>query len=72
MSTWFKAWFDYGRCAGVAKALFDDDKSEGGAPARGPIRRQTEGQIVPDEKRPDEAAKRLDPTGAADRRREAR
>jgi hypothetical protein len=72
MSSWFKNWFAYGLGAGVAKAIFGDDKQEGQAPARGQIRQQTEEEIRADEKRYDEDARRLDAEDAAAKGRGAR
>jgi hypothetical protein len=58
---WLQGWFGYGLGAGVAKAIFGEDKPS----AKGPIRQQTEEEIRADERRFDEDAKRLDAADAA-------
>ena len=57
--SWFTRSFGYGLGATVGKALFGDDKREGGKPAE-PIRSMTEAEIQADEKRFAEDARRLD------------
>jgi len=61
---WLTGWFGYGLGAGAAKAIF----GEPAAPQRGAIRQQTEAEILADEKRYAEDARRLDAEDAAKKR----
>ena len=63
--SWFASWFGYGLGAATAKVLFGEGRSSRDAPARRPIKQQTEAEIVADEKRYDEDEKRLDDEDAA-------
>ena len=65
MAGWLQRWFGYGLGAGAAKAILGESRPEGSAPAREPIRQQTEAEIRADEKRYDEDARRLDAEDAA-------
>lgn len=57
MSYGYLRWFGYGLGAGVGKALLGGGAKEGG---KGPIRNQTEEEILADEKRFKEDEKRLE------------
>ena len=52
---WFTAWFGYGLGSGAAKAIFGEKR-----PTGGPIRNMTEAEILADEKRFNEDARRLE------------
>lgn len=70
MATWFGRWFSYGLGAGVARALFGDDRRRGqGDPPRPPepIRHQTEEEIRADEARFAEDEKRIEAQAKAER-----
>jgi hypothetical protein len=54
--SWFNAWFGYGLGRGAARAVFGEHPDRAAQP---PIRQQTESEIVADEKRYDEDARRL-------------
>ncbi len=60
MSNLFGQWFAYGFGAAVGKAIFSEGRGDGRARTAGPIRQQTEEEILADEKRYDEEEKRLD------------
>lgn len=65
---WLQAWFGYRLGAGAARALLGDDARRSER-ERWPIRQQTEEEILADEKRYAEDAKRLDAEDAAAKRR---
>jgi hypothetical protein len=64
--SWLGAWFGYGFGKEAARAIFGE---RGPDVARPPIRQQTEAEILADERRYDEDAKRLDEEDAAAKRR---
>jgi hypothetical protein len=59
MSYGFLRWFGYGLGSGVGKALLGGGAKEGPRGGFGPIRNQTEEEILADEKRFKEDEKRL-------------
>jgi hypothetical protein len=54
--SWLDTWFGYGLGRGAAEAVFGEHRAEAAQP---PIRRQTESEILADERRYDEDARRL-------------
>jgi hypothetical protein len=72
MSSWFGRWFAYGLGRAAGRAIFDEDGD--GSPKRpsadGPVRQQTEEEILEAERRYDEEAKRYQ--AEDDARREAK
>ena len=67
MSSWFGRWFAYGLGKAAGKVIFGDERDERRGP-REPIRNQTEAEILADEKRFDEDAKRIEAQAAAARK----
>lgn len=70
MGNLFGTWFGYGLGAGVAKAIFGEDRRiERGDPPRAPepVRHQTEEEIRADEKRFAEDEKRIESQAKAER-----
>ena len=60
MSSWLTRWFGYGLGSAAGKAIFGQSGEEQRPPDAAPIRQQTEAEIRADEKRYDEAARRLE------------
>jgi len=60
MASSFGGWFGYGFGAAVGKAFFGDGGRETREKRAEPIHQQTEAEILADEKRYDEEAKRLE------------
>lgn len=65
MSSWLARAFGYGLGARVGRAIFGASFEEKAKEPQAPIRQQTEEEILADEKRYDEEAKRLDAEDAA-------
>ena len=57
MSSWFGRWFAYGLGKAAGQAIFGDDEDDR-APPPGPVRQQTEAEILEAERRYDEEAER--------------
>ena len=64
MSSWFTRAFGYGLGASVGRAIFGGLAEDARKSPGGPIRQQTEEEILADERRYDEEARQLE---AADR-----
>jgi hypothetical protein len=64
MSTWFGRWFGYGLGVGAGKAIFGEQGGGDSAAAPGPIRHDTEADILAAEKRYDEDGKRIEAEAA--------
>lgn len=66
MTSWFKRAFGYGLGLAAGRAIFGDDRAKSPDAPREPIRPKTEEEILADEKRFDEDARRYE---AEDRKR---
>jgi hypothetical protein len=67
MSNWFGRWFAYGVGRAAGRVLFGDENARERPPSREPVRAQTEAEILEDEKRYDEEARRLEEDAKAER-----
>jgi hypothetical protein len=60
MGSYLGGWFGYGLGRSIGAALFGEKPNKSDLQPDAPIREQTEEEILADEKRYDEEAKRLD------------
>lgn len=67
MSSWLSRAFWYGLGVSAGRAIFREDDRREGAARGGPVRQQTEEEILADEKRYEAEEKQLDAADAAAR-----
>lgn len=65
MSSWIATAFGYGLGVSAGRAIFAEDRPRERAPAKEPVRQQTEAEIRADEKRYEEDERRLDAADSA-------
>jgi hypothetical protein len=70
MSSWFGRWLAYGLGRTAGKAIFDEGDGERGDASPGPVRQQTEAEILEAEKRYDAEARQYAAEDAARKHRD--